>query len=533
MRKAMEQDTETSISPLALFTVLGSSAHRDHTFPAFPVTMTKPQPRPQDGDPLPSSDGGWGWVVVGALFVVSALVFGLIRSMGVFFVEFVLYFGESAQAVSWITSIGVAMQQLMSPVGTALCNVYGARPVVMAGGLLSGLGLILASQATSLTHLYLTMGLITGTGWALVFTPTVASVMQYFTHRRSLATALGFTGVGLSSFAFSPLFQLLVELYAWRGALLILGGLSLNMVACGALIRPLAAPKALKQIESDRKRKRISCQSFFKQASIYLELSLLGKRAFLTYVLAITLFNFGYFVPYVHLVAHSRHLGFSEYQAAFIISATGVADLVGRVGSGWLSDLGRLRLAHLLSVWTGLTGLFMLLLSMGSLEGSYAGLLAISLAYGFCAGAMTPLVFSLVPEIVGMHRMLGALGLLQLIESLGGLLGAPLSGWLKDQTGSYTASFLVAGGFLLLGTLVLATLPRFCSCSPTAAPQNQKQNPESGQLNNAISSPPSSKKHYGAGDAARPEPSLQDQNCQPDPHLSSPTGPTVYDDTVC
>lgn len=32
----------------------------------------------------------------------------------------------------------------------------------MMGGFLSGLGLILASQATTLTHLYLTMGLISG-----------------------------------------------------------------------------------------------------------------------------------------------------------------------------------------------------------------------------------------------------------------------------------------------------------------------------------------------------------------------------------
>lgn len=48
------------------------------------------------------------------------------------------------------------------PIGTALCNVYGTRPVVMMGGFLSGLGFILASQATSLLHLYLTMGFISG-----------------------------------------------------------------------------------------------------------------------------------------------------------------------------------------------------------------------------------------------------------------------------------------------------------------------------------------------------------------------------------
>lgn len=73
--------------------------------------MTAKEPVKRQQQP---PEGGWGWVVVGALFVVSCLVYGLIRSLGVFFVEFVQYFGETAQAVSWITSIGLAMQQLFS-----------------------------------------------------------------------------------------------------------------------------------------------------------------------------------------------------------------------------------------------------------------------------------------------------------------------------------------------------------------------------------------------------------------------------------
>ncbi len=48
------------------------------------------------------------------------------------------------------------------PLGAALCNAYDARAVVMTGGFLAGLGLILASQATCLVHLYLTMGVISG-----------------------------------------------------------------------------------------------------------------------------------------------------------------------------------------------------------------------------------------------------------------------------------------------------------------------------------------------------------------------------------
>src|SRR4029434_8716809 len=58
------------------------------------TAMVKAQAQKQ-GVVLPP-EGGWGWVVVGALFVVSTLVFGLIRSLGVFFVEFVKYFTASA-----------------------------------------------------------------------------------------------------------------------------------------------------------------------------------------------------------------------------------------------------------------------------------------------------------------------------------------------------------------------------------------------------------------------------------------------------
>ena len=61
-----------------------------------------------------SPDGAWGWVLVGALFVCNSLVFGLMRSSGIFFVEFVQYFEESAQAISWISSTGVAAQQFFS-----------------------------------------------------------------------------------------------------------------------------------------------------------------------------------------------------------------------------------------------------------------------------------------------------------------------------------------------------------------------------------------------------------------------------------
>lgn len=46
--------------------------------------------------------------------------------------------------------------------GSALSTKFGPRPVVMAGGILAALGMLLASFATSLTHLYLSIGLLSG-----------------------------------------------------------------------------------------------------------------------------------------------------------------------------------------------------------------------------------------------------------------------------------------------------------------------------------------------------------------------------------
>nr|XP_040037356.1 monocarboxylate transporter 13 isoform X3 [Gasterosteus aculeatus aculeatus] len=443
--------------------------------------MTNVEPRAEGRRPEEEEDedetpeGGWGWVLVGALFVSTSLVFGLMRSLGVFFVEFVQYFEESAQAISWISSTGLAAQQFFSPLGAALCNAYDARVVVMAGGCLAGLGLVLASQATCLVHLYLTMGVISGLGWGLVFTPMVATVMAHFTRRRTLVLGVGFSSIGLSSFAFNPLFQLLVETYAWRGALLILGALSLNIVPCGALIRPRRRrrrPEAAAKVLTRRTTwfRRPPLAAALRRVASYLELPVLLERPYVTYALAVTLLNVGYFVPYFHLVAHSRQAGFSEYQAAFVMSAAGASDILGRVASGWFSDLGHFRPVHLLTLWTALAGAFIMLLPVSSLSGSYAALMATGLLYGFCSGALTSLVFAVVPMIVGVPRMMGALGLLQLIESGAGLLGTPLSGLLKDVTGDYLASFVVSGAFLILGSLTLTTLPRYFSRKEPPAP---------------------------------------------------------------
>ncbi|XP_027481624.1 monocarboxylate transporter 13 isoform X2 [Zalophus californianus] len=318
----------------------------------------------------------------------------------------------------------------------------------MAGGILAASGMLLASLATSLTHLYLSIGLLSGSGWALTFTPTMACLSRYFSRRRSLATGLALTGVGLSSFAFAPLFQWLVSRYAWRGALLLVSALSLHLVACGALLRPLS-------LREDPVMGGPGTQLT----------SLLHHGPFLRYTAALTLINTGYFIPYVHLMAHLQDVGWDPLSAAFLLSVVAISDLVGRVASGWLADAVPGPVARLLMLWTTLTGVSLSLFPMARAP---TALTALAVAYGFTSGALTPVAFSMLPELVGTGRIYCGLGLVQMVESIGGLLGAPLSGYFRDVTGNYTVSFVVAGAFLLAGSGILITLPHFCSSASTS-----------------------------------------------------------------
>ena len=48
-------------------------------------------------------------------------------------------------------------------------------------------------------------------------------------------------------------------------------------------------------------------------------------------------------------------------------------------------------------------------------------------------------------------------------------------GYLRDTTGNYTASFVVAGAFLLVGSGILITLPHvFCFSASASKPQDPK-----------------------------------------------------------
>lgn len=73
-------------------------------------------------------------------------------------------------------------------------------------------------------------------------------------------------------------------------------------------------------------------------------------------------------------------------------------------------------------------------------------------------------------------------------------------GFLKDVTGNYTASFMVAGSFVVLGTLTMATLPHYFSCTDPPPPQTRSLDDKDKGLHSELeqmNSLPSDTSHRG------------------------------------
>ncbi|XP_072766667.1 monocarboxylate transporter 9 [Anoplolepis gracilipes] len=211
-------------------------------------------------------DGGWGWVVVAASFMVNLIADGITFSFGVIYVEFLNYFGGGKSKTAWIGSLFMAMPLLSGPVASFLTDRYGCRRVTVAGSILATAGFVISSYANSMEILILTFGILAGFGLSLCFVAAVVIVAYYFDKKRSFATGLSVCGSGIGTFIFAPVTQYLLAEYGWRGTTLILAGLFSNLAVCGCLMRDLEwtttrAKAKTQERRKNREKKRSKMQS--------------------------------------------------------------------------------------------------------------------------------------------------------------------------------------------------------------------------------------------------------------------------------
>uniref|UniRef100_A0A8C6UC24 Solute carrier family 16 member 3 n=1 Tax=Neogobius melanostomus TaxID=47308 RepID=A0A8C6UC24_9GOBI len=426
------------------------------------------------GPAVKAPDGGWGWAVLFGCFVITGFSYAFPKAVSVFFKELIREFGVGYSDMAWVSSILLAMLYGTGPLCSVLVNRFGCRPVMMVGGLFASLGMILASFATSIIHIYLCTGVITGLGLALNFQPSLIMLNRYFSEKRPLANGLSAAGSPVALCCLSPLGQVLQYKYGWRGGFLILGGLLLNCCVCAAVMRPLLPPKG------QQKDVEVPCSSEVENApkkpkAKLLDFTVFKDRGFLIYTVAASVMVLGLFVPPVFVVSYAKELGYEDTKSALLLTILGFVDMFARPTCGIIAGLKwvRPRCVYLFSfamLFNGITDL------VGSQASDYPTLVVFCIFFGLSYGMVGALQFEVLMAIVGTEKFSSAIGLVLLMEAIAVLVGPPGAGKLLDRTKKYMFVFLLAGCEVCLSAIIIACGNFFCI--KTKAPAKEEGSPE-------------------------------------------------------
>lgn len=145
----------------------------------------------------------WTLVVLGLLINICL---GSIYSWSVFVGPLTEYYtrtlGQNVTASEILLpfSVFLAFFSIAMPFTGKYIEAWGPRRVAIIGGILTGLGWLLASFATEVWMLYPMYGVIGGTGVGIAYGVPVAVAARWFPDRRGLAVGLTLLGFGFSAF---------------------------------------------------------------------------------------------------------------------------------------------------------------------------------------------------------------------------------------------------------------------------------------------------------------------------------------------
>uniref|UniRef100_A0A8C4X0I4 Major facilitator superfamily (MFS) profile domain-containing protein n=1 Tax=Eptatretus burgeri TaxID=7764 RepID=A0A8C4X0I4_EPTBU len=278
-----------------------------------------------------------------------------------------------------------------------------------------------------------------GLGCALCFSPTVALIGLHFPQRCSMTTGLAMSGNGVGTFILAPISQILVEVYTWRGDLLILGGLMAHTCICAAFLRPPPSTPSSPATQpcnlfGGNKTREVKahnlCSKFVSWH--WNSDSPLFNHEFILYIVAVSLLSYGCITPLLFVVTYAQENGVPDRHSAFLLSIIGILTIVGNVTYSWLMDSKCLSCyrVHAFAPIVCLLALNVLLLPVSS---SYTFLIFCTVLFGYCNGASTIVIPIVAAKLVGPKRAPTAIGLVYFSHAIPYLIAPPISGRVIHQ----------------------------------------------------------------------------------------------------
>ncbi|RMY69438.1 hypothetical protein D0863_06460 [Hortaea werneckii] len=417
---------------------------------------------------LPRADGGKdAWSLLGACFLLEALVWGFPFSFGIFqdyYINKNLFEGNEGG----ITAIGTTATGLMY-FAASFVAVAGQRwpqyrrPTMLTGAALIVLSLIGASFCNTVAGLLATEGVLYAIGGVITYFPAIQYIDEWFIMKKGLAYGVVWAGTGSAGIVVPFFSQWLLDSFGFRTTLRVWAIILAVMMAPALYFIkgrvPVSGSSALRPVDL----------GYMKRAAFWvfwISIMFEGKsnRAGVSTATPADsdLAGLGYFVPTYWLPSFARSLNVPSFVGPLGLALYNVAVVVGAVSMGALVDHCHAGTAMLVStvgqmlaifVFWGLTStqpmLYVFALIWGVFSGSWAA------TWTGAAAAIRS------KEPTGSNMdITTVIALFAAAKGVGSVISGPLSEKLVDIQANWQAAYAYGSSYagLIVFTGVAVTL---------------------------------------------------------------------------
>ena len=349
--------------------------------------------------------------------------------------------GASLPELQITFSILIVVQTFLSPWQGVLIDRFGPRLLLSIGVLVTGLSWILAAQASSLTTLYLTYGLLGGVGTGIVYVGVIGHMVQWFPDKRGLATGLVAAGYGVGALLTTfPIATVLRE-STYEDALTRFGLIFgiVGLVAAQGLRRPDAAWQ-MAWNQRARAATRVSTTPIDLSP-----IQMLGTRIFWLMFVMMTMMSTTGLMVTSQMGAFTRDFGMASVLVwglpllPLALSLDRITNGATRPFFGWVSD--RYGRENTMLIAFALEGTAMTLWLLSREHAVLFVLLSGLVFFGW--GEIFSLFPSTLTDTFGTRHATANYGCLYMAQGIGSVLGGPVAALLHDSTGSWIPVFAV------------------------------------------------------------------------------------------
>ncbi len=388
------------------------------------------------------------WIILVASVLINMCI-GSGYAWSVYAGPLIEKFGWTAAAVALTFTIANAISPVTMITGGKIQDSFGPKWVIFAGGILFGGGIFLSGLSDSLGWLYFSYGIVAGFGMGLVYSCTIANTVKFFPDKRGLVAGIATAGYGSGPILFAPVAQSIIAgngvLFAFKS----LGLVYLAVIVIGSFFIQ-RAPEGYKP--EGWEPPQITASSAVTGVDKPWNKMLADPMYYLLLLMLTIGATAGLMIISQASPIAQEVVGVDPAKAAWAVSAVAIANMLGRVIWGWISDkIGRYNALPIMYV---ILGSMMFLLSTVGADQFTKFVISVMLI-GFCFGGFMGVFPALTADNFGPKNNGVNYGFMFIGFALGGYIGPMLAASIKtSNNGDYSTAFYISAGLCVVGIII-------------------------------------------------------------------------------